>query len=256
MEELSLLDNEELTLFIGSCLSLLFTCSFIYSYIKVFCHKLKFSDIPIIALSFCYFNNLVWYYYSDLIYHDYMKTCYSTSKTISFILIIIYLIYEFKEDKIDTFLNFGIIITVAWAIKKLLVDILNDEDKVKIACSFSQLSLITTIFEWIIRAYKEKNTNILNILCPIPLMSVSICWIVFGVIYEELSFLIPNVIGVVLGCIYIGVWFYLRKKYGYIINDKKDDEVNYMNISNENKDEVTDSNKMNGEEEKILNKNK
>ena len=175
MEELSLLDNEELTLFIGSCLSLLFTCSFIYSYIKVFCHKLKFSDIPIIALSFCYFNNLVWYYYSDLIYHDYMKTCYSTSKTISFILIIIYLIYEFKEDKIDTFLNFGIIITVAWAIKKLLVDILNDEDKVKIACSFSQLSLITTIFEWIIRAYKEKNTNILNILCPIPLMSVSIC---------------------------------------------------------------------------------
>ena len=73
MEELSLLDEEEKVLLIGSWLSLLFTSSFIISYFKICYHKIDYTQMPILVIIFGYLNNLVWYYYSELIYHDYMK---------------------------------------------------------------------------------------------------------------------------------------------------------------------------------------
>ena len=236
MEELSLLDSEEKLLLICSCLSLVFTCSFIYSYLLVFRHKINYIDIPFLIITFGYLNNLVYYYYSELIYHDYMQTVYNINHKIYLFFIIIYLIYEFKDDKIDTFLNFLIVLTVSWAIKKLLIDIFNDEDKVKYVSVFSTISLYVVILELIIRAFKEKKKNILNILTPFCLVVTSVCHVIYGLIYEELSFFIPNIIGIVIGCIYIGVWLYLRRKYGEYIT-KKEDLEGYRNENNEVKKE-------------------
>ena len=231
MEGLSLLDDEELMLLLGSFFSLLFTCSFIYYFIKLFSHKMQYSEIPLFLLYFTYMNTLVWHYYSIFILHDYMKTCHQINYIIALIFIIIYILYEFKENKIDSFLNVGIIISVSWAIRKILNDILSDEDKVKISCGFSQLSLISMIFALLIKAYKDKNINILNVFCTFPLISVSVVWIVFGLVYEELAFFIPNILGLIMGCAYLGMWFYLKKKfYGF-------HEIKYVNIKNNNKDD-------------------
>ena len=121
MEDLNALDEEEKLLLLGSCLSLVFTSSFIFSYILVFLHKKNYDEIPLSVIVFGYINNLVWYYYSELIYHEYMQNTNNINYIIYLILIMIYLIYEFKDDKIDTILNFFIVITVSWAIKKLLI---------------------------------------------------------------------------------------------------------------------------------------
>ena len=164
IDDLKLLDEEEITLLVFGILSLLFTCSFIFSYIKVFRHTLHHSEIPTITISFCYLNNLVWYYYSDLRYHDYMKYCFEASIAVCIIMIFIFLYFQYKEDKIDSILNFFIILTSSWAIKKLIVDILDDEDKAKITAGFSIVVLLCSIIGWIISAFNEKNKNILNIL--------------------------------------------------------------------------------------------
>ena len=252
MEELSLLDEEEKILLIGSCLSLLFTCSFIISYIKAFRHKIHYSQIPILVITFGYLNNLVWYYYSDLIYHDYMRMANYINYIIYIILMLIYLIYEYKEDKIDTILNILIVITASWAIKKLLIDIFNDEDKVKYSCIFSTVSLFVVFLEWLFRAYKEKNRNILNIFSAFCLISISACYVVYGLKFEELYFFVPNIIGIIIGCIYIGVWLYLKRKYGNIIFEEKEDKEDFDNEINDDKKII---NKMNEEEETIVNKN-
>ena len=158
---------------------------------------------------------------------------------------LLYIIYEFKEDKIDSILNISIMTTASWAIKKLIVDILHDEDKVKYCCTFSYISLLITILEWIIRAYKQKNCNILNIISASSLLCLSICWIVFGLIYEELFFFIPNIIGLIISCVYFGIWVYLRKKYGnYIPENTKDNEE-----PNDIKNETNESRRTINEEE-------
>ena len=256
MDELSLLDEEEIMLLVGSGLSLLFTASFIYSFIKVFRHELLFSEIPIASIAFNYLNNLVWYYYSDLIYHDHMILCYNYNLIISYILFALFMLYEFKEDKIDMFLNIGIIITASWAIKKLMVDILNDDDKAKTIGSFSTICFLFAILGWLYRAYTEKNKKCLNIFSGLLLLCVSISWIVYGYQYEEFSFLIPNIIGFVIAVVYIGIWFYLRK-YDNLDLIKKDKDDMELNIKNDdNKEKLPNSNKTNDEEEKILKKNK
>lgn len=247
MEDLSLLDREEKILLVGCCFSLVSTCTFIYNYIQVFRHKIDYSQIPILTIIFGYLNNLVWYYYSDLIFNDYMKSVININYYIYILLMFIYLKYEYKEDRIDTLLNFLIIITLSWAIKKLLVDILNDEDKVKYCCSFSSFSLYVIVLEWAIRAYKEKNRFILNLFYIFFLLPNSVCNAIVGIIYEELAFFIPNIIGVLFCCIYAGVWLYLKRKYGdYFPEFKKETEEEEQ--EREDNEEKKVENKLNEEE--------
>lgn len=253
IEDLKLLDDEEITLLIFGILSLLFTCSFIFSYVKVFGHTLHHFELPTITISFCYLNNLVWYFYSDLRYHDYMKYSFEASIAVCIVLIFIFLYFQYKEDKIDSILNFFIILTSSWAIKKLIVDIFDDEDKAKVTAAFSIIVLLCSIIGWIISAFKEKNKNVLNIYSAISLVFLSICGIIFGLNYEELSFFLSNIIGLVVSCIYIFAFYFLKKKYGNIIItslDDKKDEINDMEIKNRNKDLTQNSSKVYEEDEK------
>ena len=252
MEDLNALDEEEKLLLLGSCLSLVFTCSFIFSYILVFLHKKNYYEIPLSVIVFGYINNLVWYYYSELIYHEYMQNTNNINYIIYLILIMIYLIYEFKDDKNDTILNFFIVITVSWAIKKLLIDIFNDEDKVKYTSVLSTFSLYFVILELIIIAFKEKNKNILNILTPFCLVATSICHVIYGLIYEESAFFIPNIFGIVIGCIYVGVWLYLKRKSREFISKKEDFEEN-KKVNNE--DIKKDGKTKNNEERERIKEN-
>ena len=256
MDELLLLNNEEKFLLVDSCLSLLFTLSFTCGCFKVFGQKMNYKELPIFVICFGYFNNLVWYFYSDLIYHDYMKMVYVINCIFSLILILIYLKYEFSEDKIDSFLNFLIIIIASWAIKKLMIDILNDEDKVKVSCVFSTISLLIALLEWIIKAYRVKNKNILNIFCALSLICVSICRIIFGLLYDELfSFLVSNIIGLIIAFIYIVVWLILKRKYRDVPEEIKEN-INDKDIKNEKNDETKFKKVVDEEKEKIVKKNK
>ena len=254
MEDLNLLDREEKILLVGCCLSLVATCTLIYNYIQVFRHKLDYSQLPILTITFGYLNNLVWYYYSDLIFNDYMKSVVNINYYIYLLLMFIYLKYEYKEDRIDTLLNLLIVITSSWAIRKLSADILNDEDKVKYCCSFSSFSLYVIVLEWAIRAYKEKNRFILNLFYIIFLLANSACNTIVGIIYEELAFFIPNIIGVAFCCIYAGVWLYLKRKFGnYIPEFKKEIEEDEKEKEQDNTEEKKVENKLNEEENNIDN---
>lgn len=203
MDELRLLDNEEIFLLVGSISSLLFTCSFILTFLKVYQRSLNYIDSPIISISFCYINNLIWYFYSDLIFHDLMKLCYLISIFISLSLIIFYLIYEYKQDKFDCSLNFLLIIGITLALHKLLKKVYNDEDKVKISCSYSTLILLFSIIEWLYRGFMSRSNKNLNIYTGISLFLTSVCYFIYGIVYKEIWFLLPNFFGIIFACSYI-----------------------------------------------------
>ena len=252
MFDLSILDEEELIQLAGACFSLLFSFSYIFSLIKFFRHKFTYDVFPIISLFFCYLNNLIWTQYSDIIYHESMKFLFQCSSVISCGIIIMYSLYELKSDIIDSILNILILITSTWAVKKLLVDILKEEEKFKTTCCYSIIILYLSCLEWTYRAHSEKNTNILNLISAIALLGFAICWVYFGFKYEDKYFLFSNLFGVFTCIIYILIWNKLKKKYGYNVpikvkakkDEKKDNEENKKKEENKKeKDENTNKDK-------------
>lgn len=242
MNDLSILDEEEITQLIGAGFSLFFTCSYFLSLYKLYKEKFIYEDFPVISLFFCYFNNLIWTKYSDLIYHESMKSVYQYSNIISCILILLYSLYEIRKDIIDMGLNLLILITSTFAIKKLLMDILKEEEKVKIACGYSMIILYLSCLEWIYRAKSVKNTNILNIASGVLFLGSAICWVYYGIKYNDNKYYTyPNLLGIVVGIIYFITWYYLKKNYGYAVpiiieedtkKDKKEKENNNSSSDN------------------------
>ena len=221
MLDLSILDEEEIVLLIGSCFSLLYTASLTFSIIKLFRKKFTYEVFPIISLFFCFLNGLIWTQYSDLIYHESMKYLFQINSIISCALVLVYSLYEILKDIIDTILNILILITSYWAVNKLLMDILKEEEKVKQTCGYAIIVLYLSSLEWVYRANRERNTNIINFISAMFMLCLSSCWVYYGFKYEDKYFLYPNIVGIFTSIIYFYVWNKLKKKYGYVIPHKK-----------------------------------
>lgn len=220
MENFNLLDNEEVFLFVGSIFSLLFTSSFLFSFVKVFYGTLNYDEIPIISISFCYTNNLIWYFYSDYIFHDLMKLCYLISTIISLSFIILYIKFEYKQDKFDSILNILLLLGITLVLHKLLTEVFNVEDKAKISCSYSIFFLLLSFFEWIYKAFKLKTTNNLNIYTGISLLLMSVCYFFYGITYKELWIIYPHFFGIIIAFAYIIIFYLLNNKYNNFEEDK------------------------------------
>ena len=248
MFDLSILDEEEIIQLVSACFNFLFSLSYIFSVIKFFRHKFTYDAFPIISLFFCFLNNLIWTQFSDIIYHESMKFLFQCSSAVSCGIIIIYSLYELKSDIIDAILNILILVTSAWAVKKLLMDILKEEEKFKTTCCYSIIILYLAFLEWTYRAHSEKNTNILNLFTAIMLIGFAGCCVYFGFKYEDKYFLFPNLFGVVVGIIYILVWNKLKKKFGYAV------PIKIKGKKEEKKDSNKDENKKDRDENTIKDK--
>ena len=66
------------------------------TFLNVLRGKILFEDSPGLFVTTCYINCFSWYIYGDLIFSDQIKYSYLVGAYISLLLIIIYLIYEFK----------------------------------------------------------------------------------------------------------------------------------------------------------------
>ena len=234
MEEILLMDPEEVILLIGSIISLLLTFCYIFYFIKFFQKKISFIDIPIISLLFCYLNSYVFYIYSKYILHDSMTFFYCINTIISVFLIIIYLIIEYNKDKFDTILNILILIFVSLSINKLLFKELNDEDKIKICCCYSTFGLFSGLFFSIFKDIHIKSSNMLNFYIDIILIFLSGCYYFYGFYFKEKMFIYPNLLGIIIGIIYIGFFLCLNSKYAK--DFREGDSIIGIDIKNENKE--------------------
>ena len=181
-----------------------------------------------------------------------MKFLFQVTNIISCAFVVIYSLYEILKDIIDTVLNVLILITSSWAVKKLLMDILKEEEKVKMTCGYAIVILYLASLEWTYRACAERNTNILNFISGLFMLCLALTWIYYGIKYEDKYFLYPNLAGVFSSIIYLYNWNRLRKKYGYVVPIKKKKEEEKKEKKDDNKE-----NKDNKEvkEEKKENKN-
>lgn len=213
MEQFKQLDNEEIILLISGAFSLFFIFSYSINFFKVILGFNNYTETGIKSLFFIYINCSMWYYYSVLIEHELMQGCYYYGSWIAFAMLILYLSYQYYDDKFDTLLNFLITSILFSTLKKIFIQIYDDEEKTKRFCGYTQFLVIISIIQWIYKSYKTKNIRNLNIYVAFGLIFYSSSLLYYGYSFEDLYILIPNFGGVLIGLAYICIWCLLNKKY-------------------------------------------
>ena len=132
------------------------------------------------------------------------------------------------------------------------MDILKEEEKVKMTCGYAIIILYLASLEWTYRACVERNTNILNMISAVFLLCLASCWIFYGIKYDDKYFLYPNLVGIFTGIIYLYNWNRLRKKYGYVVPVKKDKEEKKKKEDEKDKKDDKEENKDVKENKKLV----
>lgn len=248
MEILKDLNNKEKILLIGGSFSLLFIISYSINFCKLILGFINYTDTGIISLFFCYINLIIWYCYSILIEHELLQGCYYYGSWIAFILLIFYLSYEYYDDKFDTLLNLLIILIIHSTLYKIFIQIYDNEEKTLRCCSHSQLISYISILHWSYKAYKTKNPRNLNIFVALTLIFYSCSLIVYGEAYGNSYILFTNFGGIIVGMIYVAIWFYLNQAYPEI---EEENGVPSLGIEVKNSDNKNKEKHFNDEVEEI-----
>ena len=189
----------------------------IVPFYKVIKGKLNYEETPGAYITLVYLNCLCWYVYGDYIYSDQMKFCYLVGIISSFIFLAIYLLYEQRKYTHDAILNAVIIINAALVIYKGLNIVIDDVDNIaRISLAISLPILIYPI-STIYHAIKRRNYNIIPYKTSWYSMAVSLCWIIYSVLFDEFYIILPNVFIYILSS--IQVFLYYRYKKIYPITD-------------------------------------
>ena len=214
------IDKESFADFFGwvaAIMTIYFFIAPIVPFYKVIMGKLIYENTPGAYITLVYLNSLCWYVYGDYIYSDQMKLCYLIGIISSFIFLAIYLLYEQRKYTHDAILNAVIIINAALVIYKGLNVVVDDVDNIaRISLAISLPILIYPI-STIYHAIKRRNYNIIPYKTSWYSMAVSLCWIIYSVLFDEFYIILPNVFIYILSS--IQVFLYYRYKKIYTIAD-------------------------------------
>lgn len=230
------IDKESFADFFGwvaAIMTIYFFIAPIVPFYKVIKGNLNYENTPGAYITLVYLNSLCWYVYGDYIYSDQMKFCYLVGIISSFIFLAIYLLYEQRKYTHDAILNAVIIINAALVIYKGLNIVIDDVDNIaRISLAISLPILIYPINN-IYHAIKRRNYNIIPYKTSWYSMAVSLCWIIYSVLFDEFYIILPNVFIYILSS--IQVFLYYRYKKIYPITD--DNTISIINFEKNNEEE-------------------
>ena len=205
--------------------------SFYYFYEK----KINFDNISASKIFSNYSNCLIWFFYGSLLFISEIKIANLISTIISFILIIIYLINEFKRYYLDFILNCIIVIIGTMTAYRWLGYIIIEKDIIGKICLTSTIISILSQVPDIYTIIKEKNNLSIYINYSIISILTYFCWIIFGIIISDCYLLIANSIRITCSFLFIILHIYNKKEIP-TFND--DESVDSMNVNEESKKEI------------------
>lgn len=197
--------------------------------------KINFENISASKIFSNYSNCLIWFFYGSLLFINEIKIANLISAIISFIFIIIYLFYEFKNYYLDCILNCIIVIIGTMTIYRWLGYIILERDIVGKICLASTIISILSQVPDIYASFKEKNNLSFHINYSIISLLTYLCWIIFGIKIGDYYLLIANSIRIISSLLFIILKISKNKEIP-IFND--DESVASMNINEESKKEI------------------
>ena len=218
---------------VGSVLATIFFLSPIVPFSSLIKDEITYKDTPGVLLIMSFFNCILWGVYGlrgDLtqVYVTNFLGCF-----ITFIFIVIYLIY-LTEEKILTSIIYNIIAL------NFLVEIfyisyaLCNNDYVGNAATVFNVLMYAAPGEKIYKVYQTQKYDLLPIISSICGLASATCWFTYGVYKNNSNLMIPNALGIFFAVLQIIVWFiFYRKKKNN--NDNDDDNNDYNDVESNEK---------------------
>jgi hypothetical protein len=218
----------------GAGLTIILNALPFFSFLNFFKKTITFEAICASRIFMNYANCLIWYFYGSMKVNTAIRISNLIGAIISVLLIIMYLIFEFKNYLLDTILNILIIFIGTIASNEWFSHIVFDEKLVGGICLFITIISFLVQIPNIFNGIKEKNYLLIPVNYSIIGFPMYFCWVVFSLIVWDYYILVANSIGVVYSITLVLIYSYYRKEYP-IINEET--EASTIGIDIETKKE-------------------
>ena len=218
---------------IGAAITLFFIVTQIIPFYNVIKGKLNFEDTPWKFAALSYINCICWYLYGDLLYSFELKYCYFVGAILSCSYLCVYLFFEMKKDAVDTILNALLLISGSYMIYIAFTEMIDNDKIIGIICVGTYL--LTFVFPIILiyRVLSQKNYCLINFHRECLSLFESICWVVYGVLFDEVFVVLPHVFKMVLDLTQIIIFLNFKKKYPRIGDKETNSNVVFDSVGND-----------------------
>ena len=220
-------------------LTALFYVSLVTPFFKIFKGQMKYQDAPIFVIYVSYINCILWCMYGSMIFSNQIITCNIIGSVSTFILILMYLSYEFRTHILDPTLSAIILIYGTYIFFNYFVIIIIDKEYiVGNLCILGKFCVFISPIQLIYRVIKEKRYILIPIYASFVSLISSICWVVYGFTINNIHVIIPNLVGIILGITQFYVYFYYKLYYSNINENNRTISIDNNEIGNEQKENV------------------
>lgn len=226
----------------AATLTLFFIITPMIPFYQVIKGKLNYEDTPGPFVTLNYFNYFCWYLYGDLLYSFQLKYCNLVGAISCAILLCIYLYYEVKKYVADAILNFLILVSGSYMVYVSLTNIIDDDKIIGLICIGTYLLVLFFPAQLIYKVLREKNYYRIQFCSEWLSLLISSCWVIYGVLYDEIYIVIPQLIKIILSMIQITIFVNYRRKYPGIGEKENGSNVVFENTGNEENNKKDDNN--------------
>ena len=232
---------------LATYLTALFYISLVTPFLKIFKGQMKYQDAPIFVIYVSYINCILWCLYGEMILSYQIRTCNIIGSISTFILIFIYLSYDFRKHSLDPILTVIIIIYGTYVFYNYFtVIITNNQFIIGNLCVMAKFCVFTSPIQLIYRVIREKNYILIPIYASFVSLISSICWVIYGFTIKNIHVIFPNTIGIILGITQYYVYFYYKSHhFKRISENNKTITIDNSEIENEHKEDVAIINNQN-----------
>ena len=192
----------------------IFTIMFYLSLFKPF-QKLNneiigFQESPYILLIMSFFNSIlngIYYLRNDL---DILWISHFLCSFISFIFIVILLIF-ISEQKIFKSLLFNIISLIVIILIFYISYSLFNINVIKVIGIIFKILMYAALNEKLYNFLKTKISDLLPIVSSIVGLLSAIFWLIYGIYESKSDFIIPNLFGIIFTALPICLWYFIKE---------------------------------------------
>jgi len=197
----------------ATCLTAGFYISLITPFIKVFKGTLNYDDTPILVILISYVNCITWTIYGEMILSTQIQICNIIGGISTFILSLIYFIYEFRRYILDSIVNILLLIAGTLFCFRFLTRLVKAPEIIGKICSGAKLFVFISPIQLIIRVIREKKFFLIPIFATCVELLSCICWVVYGSLRNDPHVVIPNFIGLIIAVIQACLYIYYKMNY-------------------------------------------
>ena len=149
-----------------------------------------------------------------MIFSYQIRVCNMIGGISTFILIFIYLSYEFRKRILDPSLTAIIVIYGTYVLYNYFTVLITNKNYIiGNFCILAKFCVFTSPIQLIYRVIREKNYILIPIYASFVSFISSIFWVLYGFCINDIHVITPNVVGIILGITQFYVYFYYKKHY-------------------------------------------